>query len=291
MMRMKLVWIYVALALLISWLPQFVAIRLWGLESEATRAVFVGVMWSPTLLAFAFLALVPSSRAGVRWRLGRPAYLPLGIAVETLIAFAMLGGFVATGLAASGWFVFHGRGVDISGGPWLLGSGSQSWLLFIMNVATTAVGYSVFGLIAATGEEFAWRGFLQGHLERRYDPRHATLVLAAIWWAWHLPGLLAGYNFPHYPVLGALLLFPLQMVGASLFFGWLTIRAGSFWPAALGHAAVNSVQQGVIDNLRLSVSMIWVDMVRTALILIVGGICWFALRPAGSDKVVPRLQR
>ena len=66
--------------------------------------------------------------------------------------------------------------------------------------------------------------------------------------------------------------------GTSLFFGWLTIGAGSFWPAALAHPAVNSVQQGVIDDLELSRPALQVDVIRTALIRIVGLASWCALR-------------
>jgi len=189
----------------------------------------------------------------------------------------MLAVLVSGGLATAGWFAFAPAGVTISGGPWVLGDGFQIWPVYVANVLSTAVAYAVLGLIATTGEEFAWRGFLQGHLTSRFGVRAGILLLAAVWWAWHLPGLLAGYNFPDYPVLGAFVLFPLQMIGASLFFGWLTLRAESFWPAALAHAAVNSVQQGVIDNLVLNLPRLYVDGLRSALILAVGLACWMSL--------------
>lgn len=283
-MKTKMIVVYVALALLVSWIPQILAIRLWGLDNDGTRAVFVGVMWSPTLLALAFIGLSPAAREGIRWRIGRPAYLPVGIAAEALIAFIVIAVMIAAGLATAGWFAFGDDGVCVSGGPWLLGKGFQVWPLFVLNVVVTAIAYAGVGLLASTGEEFAWRGFLQSHLERRFDVLPGILVLATIWWAWHLPGLLAGYNFPHYPYFGALVLFPLQMIGTSLFFGWLTIRAGSFWPAALAHAAVNSTQQGVIDNLQLSGPLIYVDILRTALILLVGLVCGIALYRAALAK-------
>jgi len=281
-MRASSIALYVGGALLLSWIPQLLSIHLWGLDSSSTRAVFVGVMWSPTLLAFGFMALRPAARRGVRWRLGRLYFLPLGIAVETAIGLLLVGGLVAAGWAASGWFTFDRFGVDVSGGPWLLGHGTQGWPLYVSNIAVTAIVYSTFGLVAATGEEFAWRGFLQGHLEAHVGVQRAILHIAAFWWFWHLPGLLAGYNFPQYPVFGAMVLFPLQMLGTSLFFGWLTVRAGSFWPAALAHGAVNSVQQGLIDNLQLEVSTIAVDVLRTAMILLDGAICWLVLRRSNA---------
>src|SRR3954465_14589561 len=37
------------------------------------------------------------------------------------------------------------------------------------------------------GEEFGWRGFALPRLLRRWPPLTAALILATIWWAWHLP--------------------------------------------------------------------------------------------------------
>lgn len=271
---------YVTIALLISWGIQIPAIIMLGLDDPVTKLLFVLVMWSPTILALVFMARSRVARSRVRWRPGKLRYLPLGIVVETAIAFGVLGILMLVGLATSGWFTFGIGGVSIGGGPWVLGKGFQGWPLYVLNVLATATAYSTVSLVATVGEEFAWRGFLQGHLERQLGVIPAVLTLAAIWWAWHLPGLLAGYNFPEAPYLGAFILFPLQMIGASLFFGWLTIRAGSFWPAALAHGAVNSIQQGVVGNLQLHGPTLPADLVRTALILAVGLACLLALRSA-----------
>ena len=269
--------LYCLLALSVSWALQIFGMALFGLDSAPARLLFVGVMWSPTLLALAFIVLHAPARRGVLWKIGNPLYLPLGIAVETVIGFIVVCLLVSWGQATSGWFSFRPDGVAISGGPWLLGSGLQNWPLFVANVAATAIAYSVFGLVASTGEEFAWRGFLQGNLIRQFGVRRGILLLGLFWWAWHLPALLAGYNFPQTPLLGALVLFPIQLIGAAFFFGWLTLRARSFWPAALGHAAVNSIQEGVISNLRLTTPHLEADILRTSLIAAVGLISWLAL--------------
>jgi uncharacterized protein len=270
--------LYMILAIALSWCIQLPAVVLLGLDNDLTKLVFVLVMWSPTILALAFMARSRPAREGVRWRLGRLRYLPVGIGVETMIAFAMVGILATAGLARSGWFGFTPGGTSISGGPWVFGTGFQGWPLFVLNVAATAVTFSVVGLVATTGEEFAWRGFLQSHLERQFGVVPAVLLVAAAWWAWHLPGLLAGYDFPETPMLGAFALFPLQLLGTSLFLGWLTVRAGSFWPAALADGAVNSIQQGLFDNLQIDGSALAAHVVRTALILGVGLSCISSLR-------------
>lgn len=269
----RLIGRYALLAIALSWVIQLPPILLFGLESGVTRIAFVVTMWSPTALALCFMAYHRQARAGVRWRLGRVIYLPLGIVAETLVAFGTVTIVVAAGMGRSGWFDFGIGGVTIAGGSWVIGIGHQGWPLFLANVLGTAATFSIVGLIATTGEEFAWRGFLQGHLEQAYGVIPAVLRVALIWWAWHLPGLLAGYNFPETPLLGAFVLFPLQMIGASLFFGWLTIRSDSFWPAALAHAAVNSIQQGVFDNLQVSGPSLHAHLVRTLLILCLGLAC------------------
>lgn len=281
-MTRRAIALFVLLATGVSWAMQLVAIGVFGLGTGPAAMIFLAIMWSPSLVAAGFLILHPPSRTGVLWRLGRLRYLPVGIAVETALGFAVVGTLVATGLAISGWFAFGADGVAISGGPWLLGRGQQNWALFGLNVVVTAVAFSIMNLVAATGEEFGWRGFLQGHLVTQFGVRPGILILAAIWAVWHLPALLAGYNFPEHPYLGALVLFPLQMIGASLFFGWLTIRSGSFWPAALGHGAVNSIQQGVVGNLGPAGSALHADLLLTALMVGVGLICWFALGSSGG---------
>lgn len=289
-MTRKQIGLYIALAIAVSWGIQLPAILILGLDNELTQAIFVLVMWSPTILALLFIARSGSGRIGLRWRLGKLRYLPVGIAVETIIAFALLGIMVLIGAATSKCFSVAGANVSIACGPWVLGLGTQNWLIFLLNISATAIVFSVIGLIATTGEEFAWRGFLQSHLEQHCNRISAILVVAAVWWAWHLPGLLAGYNFPETPLLGALVLFPLQMLGASFFFGWLTIRAGSFWPAALAHATVNSLQQGIFDSLQLRDPVLTAHLIRTALILAVGILCWYDLRSAGevrTDRPAP----
>lgn len=287
-LRLTVIGRYIALALATSWAIQIPAILALGLDNSATRALFVLVMWSPTFIAWIFMARIRRARAGVRWKLGRVRYLPVGIAVETLVAFGILATMAVAGLATSGWFTFAVDGVVVDGGPWILGDGAQSWPLYVLNVIVTATVYSVIGLVAATGEEFAWRGFLQGHLEDYFGAVRAILIVALVWWMWHLPGLVAGYNFPETPLLGAFVLFPLQMIGTSFFFGWLAIRSNSFWPAALAHAAVNSIQQGMVDNLQLVGPQLHVHLVRTGLLVSVGLVCWASLRARSTESQASR---
>lgn len=276
--------LYVVLAIALSWCIQIPAIMLFGLDSAVINNIFIFIMWSPSLLALVFIIRNPAVRSQVLWRLGKLVYLPLGIVVQTAIGFIVVGILITAGLATSGYFTFQTTGVAVSGEAWLLGEGAQSWVFFLINISITAIAFSMLGLLAATGEEFAWRGFLQGQLTRQFGILPGIMLLAVIWWAWHLPALLMGYNFPEHPYIGSFILFPLLMVGASLFFGWLTIKSGSFWPAALAHGTVNSIQQGLVENLQLQLPQLQVDILRTGLILGVGIICLFLLRADQNKK-------
>lgn len=282
--------LYAFLAIALSWCVQIPAIMLLGLDSPVTNNIFILIMWSPSLLALVFIIRNPVVRSQVLWRLGKIVYLPLGIVVQTAIGFAVVGILIAAGLATSDYFSFQATVVNVSGEAWLLGEGTQSWVFFLINVSITAIAFSILGLVAATGEEFAWRGFLQGQLTRQFGVLPGIMLLSFIWWAWHLPALLMGYNFPDHPYIGSFILFPLLMIGASLFFGWLTIKSGSFWPAALAHGTVNSIQQGLIENLQLQLSQLQVDILRTALILAVGLICLFLLRSDQKKQIEPNIK-
>lgn len=287
-MSRKAIVLYCALVLALSWAIQLALLGLYGLESPQAKVFLLAGMWSPTLLALGFILLHRPARQSVMWKLGNPLFLPVGILVETAIAFIILGVFVWLGWGRSPWFDFSAAGVAISGGPWVLGKGVQAWPLFVANVLATAVGYSIFNLVATVGEEFAWRAFLQGHLTRQFGVRRGIVILGLFWSFWHLPVLLAGYNFPQYPALGAFVLFPIELVGAAFFLGWLTIRSGSFWPAALAHGAINSIQEGVISHLHLTVPRIYEDLMRMGLMVVVGLLCWAALSAKRRAGVRPQ---
>jgi membrane protease YdiL (CAAX protease family) len=102
-------------------------------------------------------------------------------------------------------------------------------------------------------------------------------LLGLIWALWHLPALLAGYDYPEHPRLGAFLFMPIQLVAASFFLGWLTLRARSVWPAAIAHGAVNSIEEGVTSHLYLAVPHIYEDIARIAFTVLAGLIFWALL--------------
>jgi len=94
------------------------------------------------------------------------------------------------------------------------------------------------------GEEFGWRGYLQ----RRLDPRRplrAAVITGFIWGVWHYPVILAGYEYPGYPLTG-LIVFPVGTIFLAIIFGWLRERTGSIWAPSLAHAATNAIGGSLI---------------------------------------------
>lgn len=95
---------------------------------------------------------------------------------------------------------------------------------------------------AALGEELGWRAYLMPKLIVVCGRKKALLLGGVIWGLWHAPLTCIGHNFgteyPGFPYLGILLMcIECTMMGTIL--TWLTIRAGSVWPAAIMHAVNN----------------------------------------------------
>lgn len=111
-------------------------------------------------------------------------------------------------------------------------------MLVAVQLASIPVG-ALINIIPALGEELGWRGWLLPKL-MPLGTVWALLLSGTIWGLWHAPLILLGYNYPDAPGWLGLLC----MVGTCILFGavfgWLRIRSGSIWPAALAHGAFNA---------------------------------------------------
>jgi uncharacterized protein len=90
----------------------------------------------------------------------------------------------------------------------------------------------------ALGEELGWRGFLLPLLLPRFGPLVASLLIAPVWFAFHLPVLLAGPATTQRPPL----LFFAWIVPLSVLLTWLYLRTGrSVLLVMLFHGSVDPV--------------------------------------------------
>jgi uncharacterized protein len=81
-------------------------------------------------------------------------------------------------------------------------------------------------------EEPGWRGFALPHLQRRYTPMVATLILGLLWGVWHVP---------LYGPLGFVV--PLVL---AFFYTWLYNRTGSVLLCILLHASFTPAQDHLV---------------------------------------------
>jgi uncharacterized protein len=114
---------------------------------------------------------------------------------------------------------------------------------FLIQLATALILSPILNLVAVFGEEFGWRAYLQPKL-MPLGTRKALVITGLIWGVWHWPVILMGYEYGFgywgAPVVGPLL-FLVFTVSLAILFGWLVLRAGSVWPSAIAHGAINGI--------------------------------------------------
>jgi membrane protease YdiL (CAAX protease family) len=114
------------------------------------------------------------------------------------------------------------------------------------------VGTLVFIAVLGGGlEEPGWRGFALPRLQERHTPLRATLVLGALWGAWHIPA----YGTPLATV------FPFVL---AFFYTWLYNASGSILLCILLHASFTAS----IDNLVLAADSTTVDVALFGTVLV-----------------------
>lgn len=178
------------------------------------------------LAVLVFAAAFCLGREGMRaaWRLVRlptPHFALLGAIIPVLASAPVL--LAAYVLQRAGWVAQnHGR----FGPPTFFPDGvhfDPLWLLLIL---------------AAFGEELAFRGILQQQFVERYGLFRGVALVGIVWSAFHFPG-------DHYSGISDVLAVEQMFlrIAACLAMGfalsWLTLRSGTVLPATLAHALSN----------------------------------------------------
>ena len=117
------------------------------------------------------------------------------------------------------------------------------WIVVVSQAILAIVIAPVINAIPIFGEEFGWRAYLLPKL-MPLGGRKALLLTGLIWGVWHWPVIAMGHNFGlNYagaPWAGILMMCWFTTVSGTLF-GWASWRAGSVWPAVIGHGALNGI--------------------------------------------------
>ncbi|NPV85727.1 MAG: CPBP family intramembrane metalloprotease [Anaerolineae bacterium] len=117
------------------------------------------------------------------------------------------------------------------------------WVVVVAQSLQAVLIAPVINALPVFGEEFGWRAYLQPKL-MPLGGRKAILLMGIIWGLWHAPVILMGHNYglayPGAPWLGVPVMVWFTLV-LGTFLGWGTIKAGSVWPAVIGHGAINGI--------------------------------------------------
>lgn len=274
-MNSRTLLVFLSTLLFATWALQCVPIFMIGdLESPAARPWLVAVMFMPALWTLGWLRLDRQRWSRIAWRPGRPGVLLASLLIPGALALAAIALVAGLGWGESTMLRLGPGTPEFLRGPWQLGPGEQAWPMFLFNFFLTTAVFALITGAVTIGEEFGWRGLLQREFIERFGRLRGVVLLGAFWAVWHLPSLLAGYNYPEYPVLGALVLFPLTLISWSIVLAWLTLRARSFWPAVFVHGAINSLFAGVTGpSLALSVPRLQVDLLILTLEIALALLC------------------
>ncbi|MCP4202539.1 MAG: CPBP family intramembrane metalloprotease [bacterium] len=269
---------YLALLLPVTYALQLLVLWRGGLDGPLVARFAPLIMFLPGVTALAMLLRTGEGLRSIPWRIGRPRYLIAAAFIPALSAMLCVAIISSLKLGSSPHLQLVDGLVVLEKGRWVLGQGGQSVPRFALNLAATAVVFAVVNGVFAAGEEIGWRGYLQPRLVERLGPLGGIVILGLIWAHWHTPMILAGYNYAETPVLGALVLFPLELILASFLLAWLTIQSRSVWPAALAHGSTNAFHGHIVQGMELSGPRLGADLVTLSVALAVAVPAYLTIR-------------
>jgi membrane protease YdiL (CAAX protease family) len=221
----------------------------------AAIAVSVALVRSPTYGTIAAAVTQIMTLAGLvfvvvlRFASGKEAFARAGLSGGELryyVTFGLL--LVAVYTAMTGLNVLFelGQPVDARSAVIQLSGGQATGLeqvpsaaLLLLTGLQAVILAPILALLISFGEEYGWRGYLQGELIKLGKVK-GVLLVGLIWGMWHAPVILMGHNYPGHPVLGVVLM-TLYTIALAFFFGLAVLKSGSVWLAAFLHGLNNQV--------------------------------------------------
>ena len=140
-------------------------------------------------------------------------------------------------------------------------------------------------LIAACLEEIIWRGYLQPHFVRRYGLTRGIFLVGVVWSSIHLLGDFTKTT-EDYQVLSVLTSRLSLCIAMSYVLGWLTLRSGSIWPAALAHGLSNFWALSLQSSRRVQQSELFTEII-TVMCWSLLGILLFRFWPPSIGTEIP----
>ena len=118
----------------------------------------------------------------------------------------------------------------------------------VSNLLFTPIDIFVVQGIYFFGEEYAWRGCLQGRLQNIFGKRMGVILLGIIWELWHMP-LWFQISEPGQGKLIVLLVLMRMpyVIALAVFFGWAYMKTNNIWLCVLIHG-VNNAAVAAFDS-------------------------------------------
>lgn len=252
----KRIGIFLAIAFGLAWVLALVIYLTGGLvnspvlipDTPITLALVLlatGYMWAPTIANILTRLITGEGRADLylqpQLKRGWPFWLAawLGPVVATLggaaVFFVLFPQYFDPDLTALRELIATQTGQDLP---------AETLRIVILAQTGQAIFLApIINGLFTFGEEFGWRAYLQPKL-LPLGPRKTMLLMGLIWGVWHWPIIAMGHNYgleyPGYPWVGLLAMVWFCFVTGT-FLGWATLRAGSVWPAVIGHAVINGI--------------------------------------------------
>jgi deazaflavin-dependent oxidoreductase (nitroreductase family) len=136
------------------------------------------------------------------------------------------------------------------------------------------------------GEEAGWRGFLTPHLLARRGPLTTSLIVAAVWFTWHVPSF---WVIETYRNMG-LAIIPMMGFGilsGAIVLTWLYIGSGgSIWIIALWHVALN-FGSATIAGRGMAGIVVYNAMLLWAIVVVIG---WLLATEPKNRSFLTRLR-
>ena len=203
-------------------------------------------MWVPFLGAvIALLACGVPLREGLKRlgvRLGRLAYLPLGLITPYIIYLVGAGVCYLMGYAPVNPVeaLLSNPQVPQQVKELILRSGPEVFL--VLQLVNAAVAGLTINAALALGEEVGWRGLMYEVLYPRYGLLASTAVIGVAWGLWHAPLILfLGYSMPHHRNVVGLAMYCAVTTSWTLILLLLRRGSGSVLPAAIMHGTINAL--------------------------------------------------
>ncbi len=239
----KQILLYLFLVFFFSSLPYYLFIHTGHIGAGNGMGVAL-VMWCPAFAALATCRVLGIDVATLGWNWRPTRYVAWAYFIPVLYALPV---YLATWALIRGSFAFD-EFASSSAAAFGFPSWPRATALFLAIPC-----YATLGVIRSTavalGEEIGWRGFLLPRLVERVGFTLGCLFSGCIWAVWHYPGLLfADYNSGTKPAF-ALTCFTLMVIADSYILGWLRLKSGSLWTAAILHASHNLFIQAIFDRI------------------------------------------